>query len=158
MKMDRSGRTLEDYRELFWAEQKESKRLSDGLVKANNISMAAEQVKQEFEAGYLRKKARVEELEAESERWQLEMDEACMKVLKTVQSNRELQAKLDAVEEYYRILEAKLDAVSNGLHLPKITPEIDDALEGSGLIENSDWTQDAVEFVCILAKAIGEQE
>ena len=64
MKQDRSGRTLEDYRELFWAEQKESKRLSDGLVKANNISMAAEQVKQEFEAGYLRKKARVEELEA----------------------------------------------------------------------------------------------
>jgi hypothetical protein len=54
-------------------------------------------------------------------------------------------------------LKAKLEAVSNGLHLPKITPEIDDALEGSGLIENSDWTQDAVEFVCILAKAIGEQ-
>ena len=81
MKMDRSGRTLEDYRELFWEAEKTIKEL-----------------------------------------------------------------------------EAKLDAVKNGLYLPKITPEIEDLLQGSYLIENGDWTQDAVEFVCILAKAIAEPE
>jgi hypothetical protein len=47
-------------------------------------------------------------------------------------------------------------------HLPKITPHIEQELEGTGLIKDGNWTQDAVDFCCVLnakhAPADGEYQ
>jgi len=94
MKTDRSGRNLEEYRQLFWDEQKRVKELDgfiteyqkrelnfleriaalvDELGKANNNTMAAQQCADDFKFGYERNQAKIAELEATIKRVKAEV-------------------------------------------------------------------------------------
>ncbi len=73
-------------------------------------------------------------------------------------ADREFTSQYMSYKPTYDMLNKAANSIdeleARRLYLPKITTEITDTLDGSGLIEDGQWSQDAVEFVCILEAAL----